>query len=187
MSQHVIDDILTFWFGPKSEPITFRDAWFVKNPAFDADIAARFSGAMQDAAAGTLGDLMQSSRGALALVLLLDQFPRNVYRGTAQAFARDAQARVVAHHAIDQGLDQELDPIERMFLYLPFEHSENLADQQRSLDLFKDLGLEGPLDYAQQHYDIIEKYGRFPHRNAILGRTNTPEEDAYLAEPGAGF
>ena len=190
MSPHaastLIHDVLTFWFGPRDEPRVSRKEWFIKNPAFDGEIKERFEGPMKDAAQGALGELMQSAEGSLTLAILLDQFPRNVYRGDAKAFATDAKARVIAKQAIDQHFDKDLDPIERAFLYLPIEHSEAMIDQDRSVELFTALGLGSMTDYAHQHRDVIKKFGRFPGRNKALGRESTPEEEAHLATSG-GF
>jgi uncharacterized protein (DUF924 family) len=141
--------------------------------------------------------LNNTSRGRLALILLLDQLPRSIHRGTPEAFAQDAAARQVADSGLAAGADRLLRPIERLFFYLPFEHSEDLADQHRSVRLFRELGesvlesqrdvFSGFLDYAVRHREVIERFGRFPHRNRILGRESTPEELAFLEEPGSSF
>lgn len=123
----------------------------------------------------------------LALVIVLDQFSRQIYRGEAKAFAQDGHALTVAKHAIASGFDQDALPVHRLFWYLPFEHSENLADQDRAIELLEPLGNAEWTRYAREHRDVIARFGRFPHRNAALGRENTPEEEAYLAQPGSGF
>ena len=139
---------------------------------------------------GALDDWADTPHGGLALLILLDQLSRNLHRGTAEAFAADAKARAIARDMIARGFDQALTPVERMFVYLPFQHSEDLADQDASVRLFEALRAtldDQTCDYALRHRDVIRRFGRFPHRNAALGRTNTPDEDAYLAEPDAGF
>ena len=173
-------DVLGFWFGSE------RKAWFEKNPAFDDEIRRRFLSLYEHAAAGMLSDWRQTPAGCLALVILLDQFPRNMFRGSARAFAADPLALETAKHALAARYDQGLSVDERTFLYLPFEHSETLADQQRACELMKPLGGE-VYDYALRHKQIIERFGRFPHRNAALGRASTPEETAFLKTPGSGF
>jgi uncharacterized protein (DUF924 family) len=181
------DDVLSFWFA--GDPSQRRTIWFEKDDAFDTGCGA-FAAALAQAKAGTLDDWAATPIGALALVILLDQFSRNLHRGSPEAFAADAKARAVARAAIEAGFDQAVGPVERMFFYLPFEHSEDLADQEESVRLFDTLreALGGEtIDYAHRHRDVIRRFGRFPHRNPVLGRTSTKEEAAYLAEPGAGF
>lgn len=187
-------DILAFWFGRPGEADYGqpRAAWFRKDTAFDAEIRQQFLATVEAALAGQLADWAKTPQGLLALLIALDQFPRNLFRGEAKAFAGDIQARQLAERALDQGWEQGLNAVEKLFLYLPFEHSEALADQQRSLALFTALAAEhtgcaGYLDYAQRHYEVIARFGRFPHRNAALGRPSTPEETIYLAQPGSGF
>jgi uncharacterized protein (DUF924 family) len=157
--------------------------WFRKDAAFDREIAARFLLAHEAAAAGRLSAWEATPEGAFALLLLLDQFPRNMFRGSARAFASDPLARAVADRAIAQGFDAGAPRAERLFFYLPFMHSENLADQERSLALGRqdDGGTE---EYARIHADIIRRFGRFPHRNAVLGRATTPQEQAFLDAGG---
>jgi uncharacterized protein (DUF924 family) len=158
--------------------------WFSKDADFDREIAARFQATHEAAAAGHLSDWEATPDGALALLILLDQFPRNMFRGSARAFATDPLARAVADRAIARGFDTRVADAERVFFYLPFEHSENLADQERSLALWRQSG-SGEIDkYAQIHADIIRRFGRFPHRNAVLGRATTPEERAFLDAGG---
>jgi uncharacterized protein (DUF924 family) len=185
----LIERILSFWFGagwPSGEALP-RRIWFEPTPAFDADIARSFGNEVERAAAGEFAELTGSAEGCLTLAILLDQFPRNLFRGTAKAFAADTRARTVARHALERGFDLTLPPVMRLFLYLPFEHSEELADQQRSVALFETLGDAGWLDYAVRHRDIIARFGRFPHRNAALGRTTTAEEAAFLKTPNSSF
>ncbi len=169
-------DIVVFWrrAGPQR--------WFSKDTAFDAEIGRLFKTAHHAAARGEYSHWTAQAEGALALLLLLDQFPRNLYRGSAHAFATDPLARQVARQTIDHGLDREVDPALRTFFYLPFEHSERLADQDRAVNLFQAAG-EDP-KWALIHRDIIARFGRFPHRNACLGRETTPEEQAFLDAGG---
>lgn len=182
------EEILGFWFGGEGG---FREAWFRRDEDFDREIRERFQEDYERAAAGELDEWMTSPRGTLALILLLDQFPRNLFRDDPRAYATDEKAREIADHAVTTGLDRGLQPIERMFVYLPFEHSEDLEDQRRSVELFLTLDgeLETPevLDYALRHQRVIERFGRFPHRNKVLGRTTTPEEAAFLEERGSPF
>lgn len=187
-------DILAFWFGRAGDPGHGqpRNEWFRKDAAFDEAIRSRFLPCVEAALAGRLADWADSPDGLLALLILLDQFPRNLFRGTARMFAGDAQARQLAERALTQGWDKNLSNVEKLFVYLPFEHSEALADQERSVALFAALASEQPgndgfLDYAWRHHDVIARFGRFPHRNAALGRPSTPEETTYLAQPGSGF
>ena len=160
------------------------DRWFAKDAAFDDDIKRRFMASYEAAAAGKLTNWEQNGEGALALLLLLDQFPRNMFRGEARAFATDPLARAVASRAILNGYDGAF-PDLRAFFYVPFEHSENLADQERGVALYKAANDADGLKWAQLHADIIRRFGRFPHRNPVLGRVTTPEEQAFL--DGGGF
>jgi uncharacterized protein (DUF924 family) len=171
-------DILSFWrqAGP--------DRWYTRDDAFDAEVTRRFLGLWQEAAAGQLSSWEDSDDGALALIIVLDQFPRNMFRGEARAYASDALAREVAHRAIGRSADSRLAEDLREFLYLPFEHSEQLADQLRCVELFRKAGGAENLRYAEDHAAIIARFGRFPHRNAILGRPMTAEEQAFLDEGG---
>jgi uncharacterized protein (DUF924 family) len=186
-------DILAFWFGPPGAPSgnSARDVWFRKDAAFDAEIRGRFGNATAIALAGGYGEWCATAGGTLARVLLLDQFTRNIHRDTPAAFAGDARALATAEYAIERGFDHALDVYGRWFLYLPFEHAEDRAMQQRSLALFgaleRETGLAGPLEWAQKHADVIARFGRYPHRNAILGRVSTPEEVVFLAQPGSRF
>lgn len=181
--------VVAFWFGsPGSETEGQpRPEWFQQNDAFDRAIADRFADEMEAAADGRLDALMESGLGCVALCILLDQFPRNVWRDSSRAFSCDQKARTVARHALETGLEDGLKPVHKLFLYLPFEHSESMADQEVSVALFEDLGDAQWLDYARKHYDIVERFNRFPHRNAVLGRPSTPEEEAFLKEKGRGF
>jgi len=185
---NVIDTILTFWFGNSDDAHYGEDraAWFIKDPAFDAEIKDRFERVIEVAARGQLDMMAESPEGAVALVIVLDQFPRNVFRNVARAFENDAHALRIANQALDQGFDSQVIPVMRKFLYLPFEHSENLADQERALELFATLD-EQALDWAQKHHAIIARFGRFPHRNGVLGRLNTAEEKEFLTQPGSSF
>jgi uncharacterized protein (DUF924 family) len=172
-------EVLAFWraAGP--------DKWFEKDAAFDAEIAARFSCLWQTGRDGKLAPWEETPEGALALVIVLDQFPRNMFRGEARTYAADSLARAVAGRAIARGFDQQLALSDRQFFYLPFEHSETLADQERCCALFGATGDADLLKWAQLHADIIRRFGRFPHRNTILGRDTTAEEQAFL--DGGGF
>jgi uncharacterized protein (DUF924 family) len=182
-------EILDFWFG--EPPLGERDFWFHKDPAFDAAIRDRFGATIAAARAGAFGEWCHDPHGALARVIVLDQFTRNVYRGTPDAFSGDERARATSEDAINQGFDRRLAPHERWFLYLPFVHSEDQAVQEGSVALFSALatetGLDSPLQWAKRHADVIRRFGRFPHRNAILGRASTPGELAFLATPGSTF
>jgi uncharacterized protein (DUF924 family) len=171
------EDVIGFWraAGPRK--------WFRKDADFDREITARFLAAHEAAAAGRLSDWQAAPDGALALLLLLDQFPRNMFRSNARAFATDALARAVAERAIAHGFDAAAPGPERIFFYLPFMHSENPADQERSLALARQAD-GGNEKYARIHADIIARFGRFPHRNAVLGRTTTPQEQAFLDAGG---
>jgi uncharacterized protein (DUF924 family) len=175
-------EVIAFWreAGP--------DRWFQKDEAerraFDQEVRQRFLALHERAAAGELKSWEDSAEGALALLLLLDQFPRNMFRGTARAFATDPDARAVTAAALLKGFDAQVAPDMRTFFYLPFEHSEDLADQERGLALYKAAGDADGLKWAEIHADIIRKFGRFPHRNAALGRATTAEEQKFLDEGG---
>jgi uncharacterized protein (DUF924 family) len=171
--------VLAFWreAGPKK--------WFTKDSAFDEAIGARFLETYQAAAAEKFSDWERTAEGALALAIVLDQFPRNIFRGDARTYAADALARAVAERALARGFDRQVPSPEWQFFYLPFEHSESLPDQERCCALFAAAGDADLLKWAELHADIIRRFGRFPHRNAVLGRATTPEEQAFL--DGDGF
>jgi uncharacterized protein (DUF924 family) len=182
-----VSEILQFWFGDGSDPQHER-RWFMQDAAFDEACRAGFLADHERAAVGELDGWKQSPLGALALILLLDQFPRNMFRGTPRSFATDPQARATASEAIARGLDLALSPTRRSFVYMPFEHSENPVDQEESIRLFRNLAAEHPemagyVGYAEQHRDVIRRFGRFPYRNAVLGRISTPAEMEYLRRP----
>jgi len=171
-------EILAFW----------RDAgparWYSRDDAFDAEVRRRFFGLWQCAAAGELSSWETSDDGALALVIVLDQFPRNLFRDDARTYASDRLAREVAHRAVERGVDARIDGALREFLYLPFMHSEHLADQLRCIELSRAAGHTESLKWAEHHADIIRRFGRFPHRNGLLGRATTPDEQAFLDQGG---
>jgi uncharacterized protein (DUF924 family) len=171
-------EILAFWrdAGP--------ERWYTPDEAFDAEVRRRFFGLWQRAAAGELSSWETSDDGALALVIVLDQFPRNLFRDDARTYASDGQAREVAHRAIERGVDARIDPVLREFLYLPFMHSEHLADQLRCIELSRAAGHTESLKWAEHHAEIIRRFGRFPHRNGLLGRATTLEEQAFLDQGG---
>lgn len=177
-----ITAILSFWFAPE---VIAKNRWFKSDPAFDAKMREDFGADTEKAASGDYDAWAETPDGALALLLTLDQFPRNLYRGTPRAFATDGKAQGIAADAVARGFDQQTIPERRVFFYLPFEHAESVELQEKCVALCAALGRLGFAEYAryaERHAEIIRQFGRFPHRNAILGRTNTPEESAYLAE-----
>jgi uncharacterized protein (DUF924 family) len=181
-------EILHFWFG--ADAVAPRDFWFSKSESVDAEIRSRFGAAVEEALVGSLDHWTATPEGTLALILLLDQFTRNIFRDTPRAFAGDAAALGHARRLVQSGLDRRFDALQRWFVYLPFEHSERLEDQHESLRLFGELerdGRPGPLEWAQKHFDVIRRFGRFPHRNEILGRASTQEEAEFLRQPGSRF
>jgi uncharacterized protein (DUF924 family) len=187
-------EVLDFWFGRPGEAhyLQTRELWFRKDDSFDALCAQRFGPLIDEGLRGGLRAWTVESLSAVALVVVLDQFTRNTRRGTAGMFAGDARALATARALVASGADRTLPGVMRQFIYLPFEHSELLADQIECLRLFAQLGrdepaLEGLLEWAQKHYDIVARFGRFPHRNAALGRESTPEEIEFLKQPGSGF
>ena len=188
-------DVLDFWFLPAGSEGhgKTRDVWFRKDDAFDAAIAERFGPLIEQAVAGGLRDWdALGPTGTLARIIVLDQFTRNVYRGTPGAFGGDALALAAARDPVASGADQQLAPLERWFAYMPFEHAEDAAMQAESVALFTALAqgrpeFDGALDYAHRHRGVIARFGRFPHRNPILGRASTEEEAEYLKQPGSGF
>jgi len=188
--------LLTIWFGSDDLHSAIDDAhigaWFRSDAAFDQDLRLSFEDDVRAAKAGLRDDRAATSAGALALLLLLDQLPRNIYRKDARQFESDAHARHIADLALQRGLDQGVSPLRRAFFYLPFEHAEDLANQDRSVALFTPLAAElgdlgkSYLAFAEKHRDVIRRFGRFPHRNALLGRASTPDEAQFL-EGGRGF
>jgi uncharacterized protein (DUF924 family) len=184
-------DVLLFWFGPPENRGRRDKRWFDKDDAFDRECKDRFLRLYEKAAAGDLARWKETPAECLALILLLDQFPRNMFRGTPRAFASDALALDAARHAVARGFDQTLLPVERMFVYLPFEHSESLEDQTRACELTKPLTAfpetADAYRYAVLHREIIQRFGRFPHRNGIIGRPSTPAEIEFLKQPGSSF
>jgi uncharacterized protein (DUF924 family) len=183
------EEVLNFWFGREGDPDygEFREAWFRKDPEFDREIRDRFEALYEAAAAGDLDDWKAEARSCLALVILLDQFPRNMFRGDPKSYATDPKAQETAEYAVDHALDRELPEFQRTFLYMPFMHSEDLEYQRRSVELFRGLGGSDSEGYAVRHMEIIERFGRFPHRNEVLGRRTTPEEAEFLTQPGSSF
>ena len=174
--------ILQFWFEESGSA-----EWFAKRPAFDALVRDRFAAAHDRAMAGDYDNWEQDPRRCLALVILLDQFPRNMFRDTARAYQSDPKALGIARRAIAAGRHNGLSTDEKKFMFLPLEHSEALADQEQCLELMRGLGEERSAEAALKHLVIIQRFGRFPHRNAILGRQSTPEEVAFLEEPDSSF
>lgn len=196
-----VEAILEFWFGSNpDDSVAAKEKsplWWSKNPAIDNEMRQRFASSVLRAAAGELSEWQSNSRGRLALILLTDQFPRNIYRDSPGAFAQDSKALAWSLDGIELGVDLKLRPIERVFFYLPLEHSESLQHQEQSVKYFGELFsmvspeqrpvFEEYLNFAARHRDIIARFGRFPHRNKILGRESTPEELAFLNEPGSSF
>ena len=179
-------EIVDFWFVAHGE----KD-WFggekEQKAAFDQKIRDRFEKTYEFGLTGALNAWMENREGSLALVLLYDQFPRNMFRDTPKAFMTDPFAKMIAIEAIKKGHDLETEKRERGFYYLPFEHCEDMTDQAKAVDYMRSLGSDHMLDYALRHLELIARFGRFPHRNPILGRQSTPEEMDYLSKPGAGF
>ncbi|MCD2512282.1 DUF924 family protein [Comamonas endophytica] len=198
-----IDELLSYWLGAPyptdADALARQSLWFTKSAATDAEIGTRFGPLVEQALAGTLDGWAQTPRGRLALIVLLDQFTRNLFRGTAKSFAGDAHALQLALDGILEGhdVDPGVPDVARIFFYLPLEHAEDGPLQEQSVALFKKLHelalpqtrsfLAGTLDYAHRHQEVIKRFGRFPHRNPILGRESTPAELEYLAQPGSGF
>ena len=172
--------LIDFWFSPRVAKL-----WFNSTPAFDDELRERFAETYQAGYHGELDDWEATALGALALVILFDQIPLNIFRKQPQSFATEARAREVAARAIARGFDAELDDPQKAFLYMPYMHSEKLADQDTSVDLFTRAGLKNNLRFAQHHREIVRRFGRFPHRNEILGRQSTAEEVAWLASKDA--
>ncbi len=174
--------ILDFWFGeltPKQ--------WFAKSDELDSIIAERFSDTLKAAAKGELWHWRETAHGRLAEVIVLDQFSRNIYRGSPNAFAQDAIALVLAQEAVEKGADKSLSSNEKAFLYMPYMHSESALIHEQAMVLFKQPGLENNYNFEVRHKEIIERFGRYPHRNELLGRESTPEEEGFLKQPGSSF
>jgi uncharacterized protein (DUF924 family) len=182
MSAGIIDEIVAFWF----ETLKPED-WYRRNPAIDAKITERFGATYEALKTGVPPEWLAEPKGVLAAILVLDQFPRNMFRDDARAFATDGAALALAKRAISDGIDMRLPPDKRAFIYLPFQHAESRDDQARSIALFTALGNSNNLDFARRHQAIIARFGRFPHRNSVLGRASTAEEVAFLQEPGSSF
>jgi uncharacterized protein (DUF924 family) len=187
------EEILEFWFGRPDDPEfeTGRAVWFKPSRAFDAEIRARFLDDYEAARNGAYDGWQGAAPSCLALIVMLDQFPRNLFRDSARSYECDEKALSVARQAISHGFDRELRPVERSFVYLPFEHAENLAAQRDAVALFRGLAAHARgaewLEYAERHMRIIERFGRFPHRNAVLGRPSTAEEIEFLKDPASTF
>jgi uncharacterized protein (DUF924 family) len=187
------EEVLAFWFGREGEEGygEFRDAWFSRDPVFDREVRDRFESVYEEAVTGGLEAWKEEAQSCLALIVVLDQFPRNMFRGDVRAYAADGLALAAARHAVERAYDRELPPFQRMFAYLPFMHSEDLEDQRFSVELFRglsgEIGSDYLLTYAVRHSRIIERFGRFPHRNEILDRRTTREEAEFLEEPGSSF
>ena len=187
------NEVIDFWFGREGEPGygEFREAWFRKDPEFDRVVQERFGPLYERAAAGELDGWREEARSCLALVICLDQFPRNMFRGDGRTHATDDKALETARYALERALDRELPPFQRVFVYMPFMHSESVEDQRRSVELFGRLaekpGAPDLTSYAVGHMEIVERFGRFPHRNVILGRETTPEEAEFLQGPDSSF
>lgn len=177
------DEIIHFWFEELQPQL-----WFQSTPQIDEDIRERFGTTLEMADDGLCNNWSVDAHGCLALIILLDQFPRHIFRGTPKAFATDERALLIAKEALHKGFDQVLDPVKRGFLYIPFQHSESLSDQERSVALYGAMQDDNPTGfmYAQRHHEPVKLFGRFPHRNKILGRETTPEEKAFLETHG-GF
>ncbi len=194
-----IKEIIEFWFGEnhKKTPLQNSKKWFTKDPKFDAEVSALFKPTLQHIAEGGLADWNETPQGSLAYILLTDQFPRNIFRNQKTSFAFDPYALIASKFGVQHGLDEELSWIERTFYYLPFEHAEDIKMQEEALRLFQNLQRSIPkefadygdstYDYAIRHWEIIKKFGRFPHRNLILRRDSTPEEIEFLKQPDSSF
>ena len=185
------DTILAFWFGASEEHGKRRAAWFKKDAAFDDEIRSRFLVTFELAASGQLVQWQGQAQSCLALIVVLDQFPRNMFRGNPRAFAADALARETTLYALKHGFDTAMKPVERQFIYLPLEHGEALADQQQCLQLMQALAVYPETSdlhvWAEKHLVIIKRFGRFPHRNAVQGRESTLDEIEFLKSLGSGF
>lgn len=193
-----VKEILTFWFGEnRDDPLQFQSRWWKKDPALDREIRERFGEDLKKAVNGELNSWMETAEGGLALVILLDQFSRNIFRGKPESFSQDPQALKTVLHLLEHGLDKELSPVHRWFLYMPMMHSEEPEIQKKSLILYESLwksappqfkkALKSAFEFAEKHAAIIFRFGRYPHRNAILGRKSTTEEEEFLNQPGSSF
>ena len=201
VDDEVVSEITAFWLGPSLQSpesaSNRRDWWYRGGTAVDEEIGARFGGSVVEACNGNLSDWLETPNGALALILLLDQFTRNLYRNTPEAYRGDSLAMVSVNHAIECAVDRKLHPVARIWLYHPFHHSELVAEQDRGIEILTDLKQHSPPDwqpYVQRsiegwsrHRDIVARFGRFPHRNQVLGRVSTDEEQAYLKSHGQSF
>ncbi len=197
MSADTPTNVVDFWFGRPgdAEYGLPRTAWFEKDAGFDAEIREIFGGLVENTLADPAPLVADDGVSLLGRIIVLDQFTRNIYRGTARAFAGDAQALRLAMHATGDGADRQLLPVQRVFVYLPFEHSESITMQEQSVALFRALAQSHPdlpwlanyLDYAEKHHAVVARFGRFPHRNAMLDRPSTPEETTFLSQPGSTF
>jgi uncharacterized protein (DUF924 family) len=188
-----IREVLDFWFASPGAPEhnRTRAVWFKKDDTFDSEIRRRFGGLIDEALTGRLDSWRDTVEGTVAYIVVLDQFTRNVHRGTPKSFAGDPRALAAARETVAAGVDRDLPGVWRQFVYLPFEHAEDLVTQEESVRLFRQLAHDVPevdiVTYAERHHAVIARFGRFPHRNAILGRQSTPEEEAFLREPGSSF
>ena len=182
---NITKQLLTFWFGTPdvNYQVDKKEVWFKATPEFDASILKNFKHAYEEAAKNNLDFLVNEESGCLALIILLDQIPRNLFRNSARAYATDDKARFVARIGIENGYDKKMSLWQSVFFYLPFEHSELLEDQEFSVELFENLGLEASIEAAIDHRNIIKKFGRFPYRNKALGRPSTPHEEDFLLDP----
>ncbi len=192
-SAAIMHTVLAFWFERDIAPgyCEVRPVWFESTPQFDAEIAEQFVSTYEQAASGALDGMADTAESCLALTIVLDQFPRCMFRGDARAFATDDKVLALAKRAIARGYDAALTPLQRWFLYMPFQHVEDRADQRRSVELFESLGADAVhrfvIGAARSHRDVVERFSRFPHRNDILGRQTTAEEAAFLASPEGSF
>ena len=182
---NIIEQLLTFWFGTANVnyQVEKREVWFKATSEFDAEIYKNFKSSYEEAACDKLDYLVKDTSGCLTLILLLDQIPRNLFRNSSKAYATDNKAKSIAQIGITSGYDRKMSPWHRVFFYLPFEHSEILADQNYSVQLFESLGLKTSLEAARDHQQIIKQFGRFPYRNKALGRLSTQQEEEYLLDP----
>ena len=189
IDQQIIQTVIDFWFGAEGSDSwgSDRKEWWLKDDVFDAAVRGILGPLQERAANGEIDDWTGDPYGCVALVILLDQAPRNLFRGEAKAFATDERARGVTREALAHGLDMEVPEFMRVFLYMPLEHSENLDDQELCVDLMRALGNDRYVDFAIRHRDIIARFGRFPHRNDVLGRASTPEEIEFLKQPNSSF